>query len=79
VRYNLISKDTPIRAYGFYIVDYADLAILDLSKATTLEGRRELAGELVKAMHDKGFFYVINHGYTQAQVPTLLSFSCTNS
>jgi isopenicillin N synthase-like dioxygenase len=49
-------------------VDFADLAILDISKAATPEGRQQLSNELVKAMHDKGFFYVINHGYSQQQV-----------
>lgn len=49
-------------------VDFADLAVLDLSKAGTEEGRKELSQQLVQAMRDKGFFYVVNHGYTQAQV-----------
>lgn len=49
-------------------VEYADLAIIDLSKAATTEGRAKLAIELRTALTTHGFFYVINHGYTQAQV-----------
>ena len=54
----------------YYLVDYADLAIIDLGKATTLEGRRELAVQVREAMATIGFFYVINHGLTPAQVST---------
>jgi isopenicillin N synthase-like dioxygenase len=49
-------------------VDYADLAIIDLSKALDAEGRAELAVQAAEAMKTQGFFYVINHGYTSAQV-----------
>lgn len=49
-------------------VDYADLRIIDLSKADTSEGRAELAIQVRDSMTTQGFFYVINHGYTQAQV-----------
>lgn len=49
-------------------MDYADLPIIDLSRASTLEGRAELAVQVRDAMTEKGFFYVINHGYTQSQV-----------
>jgi len=49
-------------------VEYADLAVIDLSKASTPEGRKELTVQLSRAMHETGFFYVINHGYTQEQV-----------
>ncbi|KAH9921819.1 Clavaminate synthase-like protein [Fomitopsis serialis] len=38
-----------------------------LSKADTYEGRVELAAQLRDAMHTHGFFYVINHGLTQAE------------
>ena len=53
--------------HTMYIVDYADLAVVDLSKARTPEGRAELANEVRDAMRDNGFFYVINHGFTQEQ------------
>ncbi|EIW79588.1 Clavaminate synthase-like protein [Coniophora puteana RWD-64-598 SS2] len=46
---------------------WADLAVIDLAKAGTPEGRAELALEVNKALRNHGFFYVINHGYTQAQ------------
>jgi len=49
-------------------VEYADLAIIDLSKAGTLEGRLELAKDVREAMRNQGFFYVVNHGYTSEQV-----------
>ncbi|CCM01371.1 uncharacterized protein FIBRA_03421 [Fibroporia radiculosa] len=48
-------------------LEYADLAIIDLAKAETAEGRTELAVQLREALSTQGFFYVINHGYTQAQ------------
>ena len=49
-------------------MDYAELAIIDLSKAQTPEGRAELAMLARDAMREHGFFYVINHGLTQEQV-----------
>ncbi|KAG1859262.1 Clavaminate synthase-like protein [Suillus subluteus] len=48
-------------------LQYADLAIIDLSKAATAEGRAELAVELREGLTTRGFCYIINHGYTQAQ------------
>ncbi|KAF8432736.1 hypothetical protein L210DRAFT_3711347 [Boletus edulis BED1] len=48
-------------------LDCADLAIIDLSKACTPEGRAELAPQLRDALRASGFVYAINHGYTQAQ------------
>ena len=50
------------------VVEYADLAIIDLSKASTAEGRVRLAISVRDAMKEHGFFYVINHGLTQQQV-----------
>jgi hypothetical protein len=49
-------------------VEYADLAIIDVSKADTVTGRKALAAEVVRAIASHGFFYVINHRYTQEQV-----------
>jgi isopenicillin N synthase-like dioxygenase len=49
-------------------VDYADLAVIDLSKAQDAKGRAELAIQISDAMQTHGFFYIINHGYTPAQV-----------
>lgn len=44
------------------------MSIIDLSKAGTPEGRAELSIAARNAMRDIGFFYVINHGYSQDQV-----------
>jgi len=49
-------------------VEYADLAIIDISKADTEEGRAALAIEVREALLKHGFFYVVNHGYSEAQV-----------
>ncbi|KAK7007967.1 Clavaminate synthase-like protein [Favolaschia claudopus] len=56
-------------------LNYADLTIIDLSKAKTAEGRKALAEEVVKAMGSHGFFYVINHGYTQEQTTRVFSIA----
>uniref|UniRef100_A0A0W0F2V2 Non-haem dioxygenase N-terminal domain-containing protein n=2 Tax=Moniliophthora roreri TaxID=221103 RepID=A0A0W0F2V2_MONRR len=49
-------------------LDYADLPIIDLSKAHSTPGAfQELAGEIRSAMSAQGFLYVINHGYTPSQ------------
>lgn len=49
-------------------VDFADLTVIDLSKASTPEGQAELVEQVRKALSEVGFFYVINHGYTPSQV-----------
>ena len=54
------------------IVDYADLAVVDLAQASTPEGQTKLAAIARDAMRDIGFFYVVNHGLTQSQVCSLL-------
>jgi hypothetical protein len=48
-------------------LDFADLAIIDLSRTHTPKGRGELAAQLRDALRTNGFVYAINHGYTQAQ------------
>ncbi|KAF5352063.1 hypothetical protein D9758_009429 [Tetrapyrgos nigripes] len=48
-------------------LDYADLPIIDLSKADTSEGRAALARQVCDAMTNQGFFYIINHGLSPAQ------------
>ncbi|TBU25818.1 Clavaminate synthase-like protein [Dichomitus squalens] len=48
-------------------LDWADLPIIDLARATTPEGRAELAPLIRDAMRTHGFLYVINHGWTEAQ------------
>ncbi|KAF9487097.1 hypothetical protein BDN71DRAFT_1514298 [Pleurotus eryngii] len=48
-------------------LDFADLAVIDLSKTSTSEGQSELVRQIRKALSEVGFFYVINHGYTPSQ------------
>ncbi|THH08442.1 hypothetical protein EW146_g8989 [Bondarzewia mesenterica] len=48
-------------------LEWADLAVIDLAKAKTPEGRAEAVIKARDAMHSKGFFYVINHGLDKAQ------------
>jgi isopenicillin N synthase-like dioxygenase len=48
-------------------LEFADLPIIDLSKAHTSEGRAELYPQLRDALRTHGFLYAINHGYTQTQ------------
>ncbi|KAJ3983467.1 Clavaminate synthase-like protein [Lentinula detonsa] len=56
-------------------LNWAELAIIDLSKANTLEGRKALAEEVVHAMNTQGFFYVINHGYTLEQTRRMFAIA----
>ncbi|KZT08059.1 Clavaminate synthase-like protein [Laetiporus sulphureus 93-53] len=56
-------------------LEYADLPIIDLSKADTPEGRMALAQEVRQAMTAHGFFYVINHGYTQAETDRMFDIA----
>ncbi|KAJ6453599.1 Clavaminate synthase-like protein [Mycena sanguinolenta] len=65
-------------------LDYADLAVIDLSKAQDAAGRSELALEVSEAMKTQGFFYAINHGYTLAQTERMfdiadVSFTCVDA
>jgi hypothetical protein len=62
-----------------YLVDFADLAIIDLSKAHTPEGRAELAPQIRDALRTNGFVYAINHGYTQAQVSLITPLPSNHS
>lgn len=57
-------------------VEYADLAIIDISKASTEEGRAELAIEVREALLNHGFFYVVNHGYSQDQAREFFHVVC---
>ncbi|KAJ6568969.1 hypothetical protein B0H19DRAFT_939513 [Mycena capillaripes] len=56
-------------------LEYADLAIIDLSKAKTEAGRKVLAVEVVRALTTKGFFYAVQHGYTQEQTTRVFSIA----
>ncbi|KAF5325273.1 hypothetical protein D9619_009987 [Psilocybe cf. subviscida] len=56
-------------------LDYANLPIIDLEKARTLEGCRALAEVARNAMTEHGFFYVTNHGYSQAQTDRIFDIA----
>jgi len=44
------------------------LAVVDLAKANTPEGRAEQVVLARDAAHKQGFFYVVNHGLEKSQV-----------
>lgn len=56
-------------------LEYADLAIIDISKADTEEGCAALAIELREALLSHGFFYVTNHGYSQDQTDRMFDIA----
>ncbi len=57
-------------------MDYADLAVIDLSKAASETGRIELAQQIRGALKTAGFFYVVNHGLSTSQAsPSSLSLN----
>ncbi|KAG2076286.1 Clavaminate synthase-like protein [Suillus decipiens] len=56
-------------------LEYADLAIIDISKAGSEEGRAALAIELKEALLNFGFFYVVNHEYSQAQTARMFDIA----
>ena len=58
-----------------HVVEYADLAIIDLSKVSTPEGRATLANEVRDALNTTGFFYVINHGFTQEETDRMFDIA----
>ncbi|KAH8984782.1 Clavaminate synthase-like protein [Lactarius hatsudake] len=49
-------------------LDWAELVTLDLSKYPTPEGKQQLAESLIKALREKGFFYVKNFNISQEAV-----------
>ncbi|KAF7439778.1 hypothetical protein PC9H_000114 [Pleurotus ostreatus] len=56
-------------------LDFADLAVIDLSKASTLEGQAELVQQTRKALSEVGFFYVVNHGYSPSQTARIFDIA----
>ncbi|CCM00828.1 uncharacterized protein FIBRA_02870 [Fibroporia radiculosa] len=48
-------------------LEYANLAILDFAKLDTPEGKKELIEQARDALNTVGFFYVVNHGLSQAE------------
>lgn len=57
-------------------MEWADLQLVDMSEAQTVEGRLKLAPAIRDAMAKTGFFYVVNHGYTPEKVgyPFVLNY-----
>jgi hypothetical protein len=49
-------------------LDWAELVTLDLAKFDSPEGKRELVDVLIRAVREKGFFYVKNFGIGQERV-----------
>ena len=69
-----------VYSWSSHAVEWADLPIVDISKAHTPEGRAELAPQMHDAMRTHGFLYIVNHGLTQAQVrlpPTIVGLILT--
>ncbi|KAF9487099.1 hypothetical protein BDN71DRAFT_737620 [Pleurotus eryngii] len=56
-------------------VDFADLAVIDLSKGSAPEGQAELVQQVRKALSEVGFFYVINHGYTPSETARIFDIA----
>ncbi|KIK67739.1 hypothetical protein GYMLUDRAFT_36495 [Collybiopsis luxurians FD-317 M1] len=56
-------------------LDYAELPIIDLGKASTYEGRLELAVQVRNAMSEHGFFYAVNHGYSKEQMDRMFDIA----
>ncbi|KAI0816850.1 hypothetical protein BC628DRAFT_1424223 [Trametes gibbosa] len=49
-------------------LDWAPLPVIDFAEVGTPEGRAALGAQVREAMRTYGFLYIVNHGYTQAQV-----------
>ncbi|KAH7923385.1 Clavaminate synthase-like protein [Leucogyrophana mollusca] len=56
-------------------LDFADLAVIDLAKALTPEGRLELFPQVRDAFRTHGFIYAINHGWTQKQTDRIFDIA----
>ncbi|KAF7298370.1 hypothetical protein MKEN_01361600 [Mycena kentingensis (nom. inval.)] len=56
-------------------LEFAELAIIDLSKMDTELGRRELAAQMCEAMRGNGFAYVINHGWSPEQTARMFDIA----
>ncbi len=51
-----------------FVVEWADLVTLDLSKFDKPGGKEALAKQLFEAIRNIGFFYIINFGLEQEEV-----------
>ncbi|KAJ3774622.1 Clavaminate synthase-like protein [Lentinula raphanica] len=56
-------------------LEYADLAVIDLSQANSAEGRAQLALKVRDAMSTNGFFYVVGHGYSSDQMKRMFDIA----
>lgn len=56
-------------------LDWANLAVIDLSKATTFEGRKTLVKQVHDAIKNDGFLYIINHGIEPEQITRMFNLS----
>ncbi|KAJ8522097.1 hypothetical protein ONZ45_g1321 [Pleurotus djamor] len=54
---------------------FAELTVIDISKAKTAEGKTELVLQIREALANVGFFYVVNHGYTVAQIARIFDIA----
>ncbi|KAA1467556.1 Clavaminate synthase-like protein [Dentipellis sp. KUC8613] len=56
-------------------LDWAELQTIDLHKARTPEERAEQVRIAADAMHNQGFFYVVNHGLEQPQIERMFDIA----
>jgi isopenicillin N synthase-like dioxygenase len=56
-------------------LDWANLDIADFSKYYSPDGRAELVDVVRKAMTTRGFFFIINHGYTQPETDRMFDIA----
>ena len=56
-------------------MDWAEIPIVDISKAGTPDGRAELVTAVCNAMHTIGMFYAVNHGLLMEEVsPSFIAY-----
>ncbi|KAF5363258.1 hypothetical protein D9756_000220 [Leucocoprinus leucothites] len=56
-------------------LDWANLAAIDLSKASTPEGRKGLVKQVHDAIKNDGFLFVVNHGVKPEQISRMFDLS----
>lgn len=49
-------------------MDYAGLEALDISKLKEPGGKEALAAQVLGFINDNGFFYVVGHGFSDAEI-----------
>ncbi|KAI0303680.1 Clavaminate synthase-like protein [Multifurca ochricompacta] len=57
------------------ILEWAELEVIDLARARTPEGRADQVEKARDAMHNQGYFYVVNHGLDKAQVERIFDIA----